>query len=362
MSKSPHLDEMLASLDMELYLDSEGHDYKITQGSSGEQLNIRTCPACGKSDYKVYLNAESGLGNCFSGSCPVKKFNKFTFIRACIDGNNRETIEHIEQHALEMGWQRPRKSRPVLLSSNRASLILPESMEIPIKGRNLRYLEERNITIDIARYFHLRFSMKGVFRYKYSGNEVVQSYKNRIIIPIFDMQGELASFQGRDITGTADKKYLFPPEYASTGRYLYNGHNAVGAQSVVIGEGVFDVMAAKIALDSDPALRGVIPIGSFGMSLSTGSGGQDQLSQLIRLQNYGLQEVVMMWDGSSSAIAAACETALLLRRYGFKSRIALLPKDKDPNEVTPDVVCKAYYSAVPATPSDVTRILLGNRH
>lgn len=358
--KNSKLDEMLEALDMETYLDREGIDYKITQGTSGEQLNIKTCPACGKDDHKVYLNIESGLGNCFSGSCPVKKFNKFTFVRAHIDGNNRDVIQHIEQYALENGWQQPRKSRPVMNTANKAALILPESFEIPYKGRNIRYLEERNISIEIARYFHLRMSMNGVFKYRYKTTDVVQSYKKRIIIPIFDMEGQLVSFQGRDITGLAEKKYLFPPEYASTGRYLYNAHNAVGAESIVIGEGVFDVMATKIALDTEPSLRSVVPIGSFGMSLSSGTSDLDQLSQLIKMQKYGLQEIVMMWDGSDSAIVNACETAKMLRRYGFKARIAVLPKDKDPNEVTTDVVCKAYYSALPATASNLTRLLLSH--
>ncbi len=66
--------EMMESVDMEEWLSHEGVEYRNTRGTKGEQLNVRTCPSCGKDEWKVYLNAETGLGNCFSGSCPKGSF------------------------------------------------------------------------------------------------------------------------------------------------------------------------------------------------------------------------------------------------------------------------------------------------
>ena len=67
----------------------------------------------------------------------------------------------------------------------------------------------------------------------------------------------------------------------------------------MICEGVFDVFGAKLALDEEIALRGVVCCASFGMHLSFGSiDGNDQLGRLLRLKGYGLEEVTMMWDGS----------------------------------------------------------------
>jgi DNA primase len=98
-------------------------------------------------------------------------------------------------------------------------------------------------------------------------------YNRRVLIPIYDLDGKLVSFQGRDITGTAEKKYLFPPGYArATGEHLYNGHNVIGRPSdVVVGEGAFDVIAIKVAFDADPTLRDVVPVGTFGKHLSHGA-------------------------------------------------------------------------------------------
>jgi DNA primase len=357
MSNS-ELSEILDSVDMESWLDSEGIRYRQTRGSRGAQLNVKECPKCGNSNWKVYLNRDSGLGNCFSGDCETK-YNKWSFIRACLGASsNREVIEHIKMTAREQGWRPPRMLAAAVNIDT--ELKLPESVSIPIEGRNLKYLENRNIVIEMANYFGLRYSANGVFKYQEGGVSRVQSYSKRIIIPVFDLDGDLVSFQGRDITGLAEKKYLFPPGFASSGTHLYNGQNAHGASSVVIGEGVFDVMATKVALDGQMELRNVVPIGTFGKHLSHGD-NDSQLAKLVTLQAGGLKTITIMWDGESKALDAAIETGLLLRKYGFIARIAILPKDKDPNEVPASVVRNAYWKADVVSESIAVKIRLSKR-
>ncbi|MCG5512878.1 toprim domain-containing protein [Ectothiorhodospira shaposhnikovii] len=289
------------------------------------------------------MNAETGLGNCFSGGCEAK-FNLFTFIRAHVGGNNGDTINHIEAVAKELGW-RPRKRVELAVEMDKGDLKLPDSMPLPINGRNLRYLEERRISLDLARHFHLRYSHDGGFFYKDpSGKWRRQDYSKRIIIPVFNLDAELVSFQGRDITGAATNKYLFPPGYAAAGRYLFDAHNVRGSKSVVIGEGVFDVMAIRSALDEECSLREVGAIGTFGKHLS-----DEQLMMLLTLKERGLEEVVFMWDGEPRAIQDACETAQRVSKLGLRCRIAILPPGKDPNEVAPSVVREAYWTAKVAT-------------
>ncbi|MCL2874804.1 MAG: DNA primase [Betaproteobacteria bacterium] len=335
--------EAIAKLDIESWMDREGVRYRVTRGARGTQLNVKECPCCGNANWKVYINQETGLGNCFSGDCE-KKFNKWSFIRTTFGGmSNGDVVRHIEAVAKEQGW-RPSRRAAVATNLN-SELNLPASYPLPICGRNLKYLDNRGITARIAKYFGLRFSKHGVFRYKdEEGRDRVQDYSNRIILPVFDLLGDLVSFQGRDITGAAEKKYLFPPGFASTGSHLYNGQNAHGAKSIVIGEGGFDVMALKIALDGDMDLRDVVPVGSFGKHLSRGD-DDSQLAKLMVLREEGLRIVTFMWDGEDRAISDAIEAGLLLRRYGFTARIAVLPKDRDPNEVAPSVVRDAFWRA-----------------
>ena len=338
------LTEILDMIDTDYLLDELGVDYKSTFGSSGRQLNVKECPECGNSKWKVYLNEETGAGNCFR--CDAK-YSKFSFARAALSLSGRETFEYLKGVAEVIGW---RPKRVPLKDVNEApgDLVLPDSAAIPIQGCNLTYLDQRRIDIDTAEYFRLRFCFSGYFYYQWNGERAKQDYANRVIVPIYDLEGKLVSFQGRDITGAAGgKKYLFPPGFASTGRYLYNGHNAIGADRVVVGEGVFDVMSLKVAMDEDPALRDIVPIGTFGKSLSAGDGEvQDQLGQFLILKQRGLREVTFVWDSERTAITAAVDAGERLRALGLRVRIAILPAGKDPNECIPEEVRTAYRRAV----------------
>lgn len=350
------LKEVLDSIDIEAWCDREGLRYKKVRGSSGLQLNVRTCPKCGNDKWKVYVGAESGLGNCFAGDCETK-FSKWSFIQAVLGTDNRATVQHVKQVAMEQGWRAPSLPAGPQLPIAQA-LKLPDSIELPYGGRNLKYLDNRNITGAYARYFGLRFSHRGVFMFSgHDGKPRSQDYSNRVIIPVFDLEGNLVSFQGRDITGLAEQKYLFPPGFSSTGTHLYNGHNAKGAQRIVMGEGAFDVAAIKIAMDEEPALREVVPVGTFGKHLSKGD-VDSQLGKLAQLKAMGLREVTFMWDGETKALRDAITNALEVHKIGIVARVATLPKDKDPNEVAPQVVRDTFYQARVVTPMTAAKMLL----
>lgn len=355
------LGELLDNIDMESYFDKEGVDYRVTHGSSGTQLNVKECPVCGSRKWKVFLNSDSGLGNCFAGDHPAdENFNKWNFIKAWSGMESaRDLIQHIQQAAKEMGW-RPRRVESAKVELERPDLVMPESHAIPVNGMNLKYLSDRNIDTDTAKYFNLRYSHKGVFWYKgHGGDFQFQDYRERVLIPIFDLEGQLASFQGRDIKGTSEKKYLFPPGFSSTGKLVYNAHNVVGLEHVIVNEGVFDVMATKIAMDEDMDLRDIGVVGSFGKHLSVKSAeGEDQLNKFIQLKEKGLKTVTFMWDGESSAIVAACTAGQAVKALGLDVRIAILPPGKDPNEVPPSVVRKAYWEAMPLNTKTIIKLRL----
>lgn len=349
------LSEILDKIDMETYLDQQGITYKHSHGTSGPQLNLQVCPKCGGDKWKVFLNAETGLGNCFSGDCS-EKFNKWKFISAHTDLLGKPLIDYIRNFGESLGWRAPRtKSAAVNLSTT--ELKIPTSYEIPIDGKNLTYLRNRNIDAKIAKYFNLRYCDKGWFKYIESGVEKFMKFDQRILIPIFDLDGNLVSFQGRDITGESPKKYLFPPEFAVTGKHLFNGHNVAATKRVLIGEGVFDVMAQKVALDQDESLRDVVPIGTFGKHLS-----EDQMERFGELKNRGVEQITFMWDSEVSATDAAIKAGLQLKKiYGLDIRVAQLPKGCDPNEVSTDVVRGAFYGALTLNKENAVRLMLSQR-
>ncbi|EPN5090476.1 DNA primase, partial [Escherichia coli] len=62
------LKELIAELDFEQWLDTEGIVYRRGGVSArGREVNIKECPVCGSSNWKVYFNLTSGVGKCFAG-------------------------------------------------------------------------------------------------------------------------------------------------------------------------------------------------------------------------------------------------------------------------------------------------------
>lgn len=354
------LGEALDALDIGEWLDSQAIDYRENRGSRGMQLNIKECPVCGNASWKVYLNAETGLGNCFAGDHPPgENFNKWKFIRACTsDVSTAAVIESVKLFSESRGWRPKRvKSEKV---NEKVEWEMPAHLPLPIKGRNLKYLENRGVDLELATYFHLGYCASGYFRYKVYGDWRFMDFSKRILIPIYDLDGKLKTFQGRDITGTHERKYLFPPGLAATGALLYNGHNVKDTHRVVVGEGAFDVIAIKRAMDEDPALRDVVPVGTFGKHLSHGPGDTQQM-RFLDLRNRGVSDVTLMWDGEVRATDDAVQAGLVLTQLGFQVRVAMLPPMRDPNEVVPSVVRRAFYEAIPLTRLGAAKIMLRRR-
>ena len=349
-------EEIQEELDIEYLLDRESVAFKVTRGSSGMQLNIKECPACGDSRWRTYFGLETGRGNCFKCNTP---FNKVSFAKHLFDTDWSATKKILIEALEEQGW-RPKRVYEAAVDPGEVKL--PVSIPLPTpEGQNLQYLEDRGFTGEIAAYFHLRYCQHGWWIYEQEGETKYQTFDSRVIIPVFDLDGSLKTFQGRDVTGTSERKYLFPIALPGTGRYLYNAHNILNAKHVVLGEGAFDVAAIKVAFDQDPDLRQVVAIGSFGKHLSMGdTGGNDQLGRFIKLKHAGLEQVTIMWDGEPAALEAALTAAKHLAGIGLVPKIALLPKGKDPNEVPAHVVRQAYLDAQVWTPSLDIKLRLRN--
>lgn len=231
------IEEIKEELDMEFFLERESIPYKVTRGVSGHQLNIKTCPMpdCRDSRWRTYFGTDSGVGNCFVCS---QTFNALHFIHNHLEHGAKDwgaTFKQIEEILREQGW---RPKRQAMVKMQTGAVELPLSEPLPFEdGSNLAYLEQRGFDAEIARYFGLRLCRFGWWKYTEDGVGKVQDFSNRIIIPVLDLDGSLKTFQGRDLTGTSDRKYLFPKELPGTGRYLLNGQNALATTAVVMGEG-----------------------------------------------------------------------------------------------------------------------------
>ena len=340
--------DVIAKIDVIEWLDEQGITYK--KSASG-QLNLRECPFCGDNSNRVYMRADNGTGLCFRGSCGAK-FSFWSFVKEYLHTDSAGTARHFQEFGKSIGIN----NKPVSITYSNESWVLPLSIPLPTSDNTTHpMLIERKITLSTQETFGLRWCSNGSFMYPdlHSGEKRFMSFSNRIIIPVFDVEGILQTFQGRDVTGTSEKKYLFPPNLPGSGRFLYGANLVRGVEHLVLNEGVFDVMATHQAIYGHLDFKNVGVVGSFGLSIGSGDiNANDQLACFRQLRREGLKRVTIMWDGEKNALNAALENGMLLNRQDLIVNIALLPQNKDPNEVDSRIVRETIQKARLLTPAN----------
>lgn len=353
------LRDITKDLLLEDILEREGREYRLGHGSSGEQLNIQECPFCNGSDWKVYANRDSGLGNCFHGSCG-ETFNLFTFTNAMIGTSKHAAAKYLEKIALDLGWRPKKRNETQTEVVDSEDWHLPESLPMPTAdGQILKYLKDRRIDAYTAEYFKLRYCMDAWFNYtKPDGERGGMYFGERVLIPVYDLDGSMVTFQGRDITGNSDRKYLFPPGLPGTGRFLYNGQNATGKKSIIANEGGFDVIRTWVNIRDTP-YQDMGVVGTFGIHLSKGQDGNDQKNKFLRLKQWGLREVILFWDGEEVAFKKSLKAASELMSIGLRVKVARPPEGKDPGDLSASETVAALDAAILLTPLTILRLQIG---
>ncbi|EIJ78905.1 DNA primase [Bacillus methanolicus PB1] len=146
-------------------------------------------------------------------------------------------------------------------------------------------------------------------------------FRDRIMFPIFDPNGNTIAFSGRSL-GADEPKYLNSPETAifNKSKILYNFHLARRSirkqQQAVLFEGFADVIAA----DHSGVANG---IATMGTSLT-----EDHVA-LIRRH---VQSVTICFDSDHAGIEAAYRAAAMLSEAGCQIKVALMPEGLDPDD------------------------------
>jgi DNA primase len=361
-SRKAELNDLLGTVDVEELFAEFGIDYRRTAG--GTDLQLRVCPQCRDDRWRTYFSLEKRRGICFHADCGTR-FNLFSFTRAQLEADNRGTIRFFDDYAHRTLGRRLRAT-PVVASVLPAdrSWELPPSVELPTpEGMTHPYLLERNVLPHTQARFGLRWCERGAFTFEDAlGAGRTMDFSQRVILPIRDLDGSLGSFVGRDATGTAEIRYLFPPSHRAAARFLYGADLACGAEHVVVGEGPFDAIAIHQALDH-PDFRRVAAIGSFGLSIGHGdSAGDDQLGRLRKLHTAGMTRLTLLWDGERNALKEAMKAAEMVNRAiaGLAVHVGLLPQGVDPAEVESRVVRDAITRAEPFSLAMKARLTLSS--
>jgi DNA primase len=319
------------------------------------------CPFHSEKTPSFYVSPEKQLWHCYGCG---KGGDHFTFI---------EDIEHLDfRGALRLladktgvvleespGAGRVRELKRTIqrlngLASQYFHHIL---MENPAGQRALRQLENRGITRSAMAEFGLGFAPAGqrkdnlarfLRKHGVTDGELIESglavrpstphpdrpphggremelwdrFRQRIMIPIHDAQGELIAFGGRVIDETSQPKYLNTSQTAlyDKGRTLYNLHRARKSihelKHAVLMEGYFDAITAWQA--NVPNV-----VTTSGTALT---------EHQVRLLKRETQELVLAFDRDDAGLNATQRAIELASKSGIYIKVVRVPQGKDPDD------------------------------
>ena len=207
----------------------------------------------------------------------------------------------------------------------------------------IKYLEDRGITKDIIKEFNIGVSLDKkedlyniLLKKNYSLEDIADlglvnkinlnvydTFINRIMIPIENLQGSVVGFTGRIYNGEQDMaKYLNTKETKifKKGSILFNYHNARNSireeKQVIVVEGNMDAITL-----SSKGIKNVVAL--MGVALS-----EVQIDTLKKLK----VPIILMLDNDSAGLDATVKNGELLRKAGVDTRVVRLSDAKDPDE------------------------------
>jgi DNA primase len=174
----------------------------------------------------------------------------------------------------------------------------------------------------VSKGFSLKLMEKaGLVSKKVEDGSYFDRFRNRIMFPIHNHQGETVAFSGR-IVGSGEPKYVNSPETSifNKGKILYHFHEARlhirQKQQAVLFEGFADVIAAVRA--------GIAhAVATMGTALS-----EEQARTLRR----NAESVIICYDGDRAGIDATLRAAETLAGAGCYVKVATMPEGLDPDD------------------------------
>ncbi len=205
----------------------------------------------------------------------------------------------------------------------------------------VNYLKKRGISVEMQKSFSIGYApgrkdalfsflkgkgyaaelMKkaGLVHYGSSGN--YDTFRHRIMFPIFDLRGEVIAFGGRVMSQQDEPKYLNSPETPvfNKGRVLYGLNLAKEfikkSGYAIFTEGYFDVIAAHM----------------YGFSSAVAPLGTALTQEHGKLIKRFTEDAVLVFDGDEAGVRAAKSAAGILLESGLNVKVLPLPRGEDPD-------------------------------
>ncbi|WP_155645384.1 MULTISPECIES: DNA primase [Peribacillus] len=175
----------------------------------------------------------------------------------------------------------------------------------------------------------------GLIIFREKDESYFDRFRNRVMFPIMDHQGNTIAFSGRAM-GDDEPKYLNSPETPifNKSKTLYNFHQARPhirkKEQVVIFEGFADCISAVRA----------------GVENSVATMGTALTEQHIQLLKRNTDQILICYDSDSAGLNAANRAVNMLQDQDFSVKVALMPDNLDPDDYIKEFGEKSFVSEV----------------
>ena len=206
-------------------------------------------------------------------------------------------------------------------------------------GKNAReYLEKRKIDKETIKKFKIGLSFSKLSLTDYllkkdkslkqlvdlglSNENGVDIFNNRIMFPLYDLEGNVIAFSGRIYNTKDSSKYVNTKETAifKKGNILYNYHNAKEKlkknQEIIVMEGFMDVIRAN----------------TVGITNCVATMGTALTKQNAMLLKKTAENIILCFDGDSAGEEATVSAINVLKEIDVTPKIIRLEEDLDPDE------------------------------
>lgn len=205
----------------------------------------------------------------------------------------------------------------------------------------IEYLHYRKIDDDIINEFEIGLSMndnnvsKLLEKKGYDVNELIDIglcgkkdnfiydiFRNRIMFPLYNLEGKPVGFSGRIYNGEADSKYVNSKESIifKKGNLLYNYHRALShareKHQIIVVEGFMDVIRLYTI-----GIKNVVA--TMGTAIT-----KEHANLLMKLS----KNIVLCFDGDKAGEKATISALEALEKIGITPKIIRLEDDLDPDD------------------------------
>ena len=209
----------------------------------------------------------------------------------------------------------------------------------------LEYMKNRDFSLEDMKKFKIGFASStrdGLFQYLIEKNfsenkimklglakrnengEIYDSFRNRIIFPIYNIEGKIVAFGGRIIEKNSNlPKYLNSPDSPifKKGRELfgikYQGGNVKKKGFAILMEGYLDVLTAQ-------------KNGFENAVASLGTAFTEEQAQLLKKYT---DKILIAYDNDEAGRNAIIKAGYILKKYDFDIKCLVLKgEEKDPDE------------------------------